>query len=54
MTTIERETEALDRMKRESEIAQLRFENKWLREANKGLAEALRKLKESLPPESII
>lgn len=40
------------RLKLHAELAQLRAENKWLRNANKGLSEALDKARKLLPPEA--
>jgi len=38
-----------DVVRLEAELAQLRFENKWLRDANKSLSEALDKARKLLP-----
>jgi hypothetical protein len=51
---IDHERAALERMKLEAELGQLRFENRWLREANKGLSEALEKARKVLPPEALV
>lgn len=52
MTSIERESAAIERMKMEAELTQLRFENKWLRDANKALSTALDEVRKPLPPEA--
>jgi hypothetical protein len=42
-----------DVVRLEAEVTQLRFEVKWLREANKGLSEALEKARKLLPAEAL-
>lgn len=41
----EHEVAALQLMKAENELRQLRFENKWLRDANKSLNEEIKRLR---------
>lgn len=49
----EHEVAALQLMKAENELRQLRFENQWLRDANKTLREQL-EAEQKFPPEALV
>lgn len=49
MTNLDREAAVVELLKAENELRQLRWENKWLRDANKSLSKALEKARELLP-----